>query len=99
MVDKTLGVTVAPEMERMVGYGSYDRMVDVLEHAVSAHPYIAGDRFTAADVYVGSQIGWGLMFKSIPERPAFTAYAARIMGREAAVRARALDDALIPAPA
>ena len=53
-------------------------------------------RFTAADVYVGSQIQWGLMFKSLPERDAFKAYAGRIAGRPAAARARELDDALMP---
>jgi glutathione S-transferase len=72
-------------------------MVDALETAVEAGPYILGERFSAADVYVGSQIGWGLQFKTLPERESFRAYAARIMGRPAAQRARELDDALIPA--
>jgi glutathione S-transferase len=80
-----------------VGYGSFDTMVDGLEALVSGPAYVAGDRFSAADVYLGSQVGWGLMFKSLPERPAFAAYWARIADRPAAVRARALDDALIPA--
>jgi glutathione S-transferase len=35
------------------------------------------------------------MFKTLPERPAFQAYAARLMSRPAAVRAREIDDALI----
>ncbi|MBJ7484665.1 glutathione S-transferase family protein [Brevundimonas sp.] len=90
---KSLGLLAPADKAGMVGYGSYEATIDALETAVSAGPYILGDRFSAADVYVGSQIGWGLMFKSIPERPAFAAYAARIMGREAAIRARALDDA------
>ena len=90
---KSLGLLAPADKGGMVGYGSYEATIDALETAVSAGPYILGDRFSAADVYVGSQIGWGLMFKSIPERPAFAAYAARIMGREAATRARALDDA------
>jgi glutathione S-transferase len=71
-------------------------MVDGLEAMVSGPAYVAGDRFSAADVYLGSQVGWGLMFKSLPERPALTAYWARIADRPAAVRARAIDDALIP---
>ena len=58
--------------------------------------YIAGDRFSAADVYIGAQIGWGLQFKSIEHRPAFEAYAARVHDREAHRRATALDDAAMP---
>ena len=91
---KSLGLLAPAEKSGMVGYGSFDATVDALETAVANGPYILGDRFSAADVYVGSQIAWGLMFKTLPERPAFQTYAARIMGRPAAVRARELDDAL-----
>jgi glutathione S-transferase len=94
---KSLGVLAPADKAGMVGYGTFDTMVDTLETAVSGGPYILGETFSAADVYVGSQIAWGLQFKSLPERPAFAAYAARITAREAAVRARALDDALISA--
>ncbi len=94
MVDKTLGLTVAPEMERMVGYGSYDRMVEVLEKAVSAHPYIAGDRFTAADVYIGSQIGWGMGVGMLPRREALGAYVGRVTSRPAWKRAQEIDGPL-----
>ncbi len=94
---KALGWQPAPERQGMVGYGNYDQMVDALETAVEAGPYILGDRFSAADVYVGSQIGWGLQFKTLPERETFKTYAARILGRPAALRARELDDALVAA--
>lgn len=80
---------------RMFGYGNYALAVDVLEKAVSAHPYIAGDRFTAADIYVGSAIGWGTMFGTLPKREAFLDYFARLSGREAYQRAGAKDDALV----
>jgi glutathione S-transferase len=90
------GFDPEPEKGRMFGYGSYDLMVDVLEKAVAAHDYIAGDRFTAADVYVGSQVGWGTQFGTLPRRDAFDAYLGRIMSRPAATRARAIDDALMP---
>lgn len=79
---------------RMFGYGNYDLAVDVLEKAVSAHPYIAGDRFTVADIYVGSAVGWGTMFGTLPKRPAFLDYFARLSSREAFQRAGAKDDAL-----
>lgn len=83
------------EQGRMFGYGSYDQAVDVLEKAVSAHPYIAGDRFTAADVYVGSAVGWGTMFGTLPKRDAFLEYFGRLSSREAYQRAAAKDDALV----
>src|SRR5690606_22798520 len=87
-----------PEKAGFVGYGSYDLAVDTLEKAAaSASPWLLGERFSAADVYVGSQVDFGLAFKSIPERPAFTAWAERLRGREAYTRAKAIDDALMPA--
>lgn len=97
--NKMLGVQVTPEQSRMVGYGSYDLVVDTLAQAVSKHPYITGDRFTAADVYIGSQIGYGLQFKMMPDRPEFIAYFDRIKDRPARLRAEAIDNALIPKPA
>jgi glutathione S-transferase len=84
-----------PEQGRMFGYGNYDLTVDVLEQAVRANPYIAGSRFTAADVYVGSAVGWGTMFGTLPKRQAFTDYFARLTGRDAFKRAAQLDDALV----
>ncbi len=85
-----------PEQSRMFGYGNYDQAVNVLEGAVSANPYIAGDRFTAADVYVGSAIGWGVQFGTLPKRPAFLTYWQRITDRDAYRRANEMDNALMP---
>jgi glutathione S-transferase len=92
---KALDLLAPPERAGMAGYGSFDQVVDTLEMALADGPWILGDRFSAADVYVGSQIAWGLQFRSLPEREAFKAYADRLMRREAAVRAREIDDALV----
>lgn len=94
---RALDLLPPPEKAGMVGYGSFDAVMDGLETAVAQGPWILGDRFSAADVYVGSQIAFGLQFKSMPERPAFRAYADRLMARPAAVRARGIDDGLIAA--
>lgn len=92
---RALGLLAPADKAGMAGYGAFEDVMAVLEKAVSGPgPYILGERFSAADVYVGSQIAFGLMFRSIPETDAFKAYAARIMSRPAAVRARQLDDAL-----
>jgi glutathione S-transferase len=74
-------------------------VVDALEGAEKGREYIAGDRFSAADVYVGSQIGWGMQFGWLEKRPAFVEYFERLNARPAAIRAREIDDALAPAPA
>jgi glutathione S-transferase len=97
ITNRSLGVVPNDQQQRMVGYGDYDRVVGVLEAAVAAHDFIAGDRFTAADVYVGSQVIWGTQFGSLPKRDAFDAYIARLVARDAYVRAAALDDAAMAA--
>jgi glutathione S-transferase len=78
----------------MLGYGDYDTVMDVLTKAVAGGPYILGDKFTAADVVIGSGLRWGMIFKMVPERPAFTAYVARLAERPALKRALAKDEAL-----
>ncbi len=94
---RSLGGLPPPEKSGFVGYGSYEQAMDVLEQAAAAaSPWLLGERFSAADVYVGSQVDFGLMFKSIPERPAFAAWAQRLRAREAYRRAKAADDALMP---
>jgi glutathione S-transferase len=94
---RSLGFEPKPEQRRMVGFGCLDDVTNALEAAVTGREFIAGGRFSAADVYVGSQIGWGMQFGSIEKRPAFEAYWAGLFNRPAAVRARAIDDALMPA--
>ncbi|WP_294189977.1 glutathione S-transferase family protein [uncultured Sphingomonas sp.] len=97
MMDSHLGVTLPPEKEAMIGYGNLARAVDVLEGAVSAHDYVAGPRFTAADVYVGSSIDFFMQFGMLEKREAFARYVDRLRERPAWVRARDIDDALIAA--
>ena len=91
---KALGAEVPAERKAMVGFGSLADVLSTLEAAVSGREYLVGDRFTAADVYVGSHIGWGMSFSAIERRPAFERYFERISARPAAVRARQIDDAL-----
>ena len=99
VTNQALGVEVPEKSLGFVGYGSLARVVDALETAVAGGGYLAGERFSAADVYVGSQIGFGLRFDTIEARPALVAYWQRIENCPAAVRARALDDAAMPAKA
>src|SRR5688572_21244218 len=59
---KALGLLAPADKAAMAGYGTYEDTINALEHAVKPGPYICGDQFTAADVYVGSHIGWGMQF-------------------------------------
>jgi len=92
--NKAMGFVVPPERERMAGYGRFEHVIDALEGAVSRAEYVVGDSFTAADVYVGSGIGFGMQFGMIEKRPAFERYCQRLSTRPAAQRAKEIDDTL-----
>jgi glutathione S-transferase len=93
--NKALGFVVPAERERMIGYGNIGQVLQALEDAVLRSPYLAGDSFTAADLYVGSQIGFGMMFGMIEKRTAFEQYWQRLSSRPACIRAKELDDAQV----
>lgn len=95
VTNNALGFVPPAERARMVGYGSFESAVATLQLAVT-DSYIAGETFSAADVYVGCQIGWGLQFGSIPDSPILRSYWDRIKDRPARLRAEAADDALVP---
>ena len=94
--NKAMGFVVPPERERMMGYGNHALALKTLENAVARGPYLIGDSFTAADVYVGSQIGFGMMFGMIEKSPTFEAYWQRVSSRPAYKRAAELDEAAAP---
>ncbi len=95
VTNKAYGWNPDEKQEMSVGFGSYARTVDSLEQWFAGHHFVCGDRFTMADVYVGSAIDWGLAFKTIPDRPAFSAYAERFRARDAYREAKAIDNKLI----
>jgi glutathione S-transferase len=87
----------SPEQQMMAGYGSYAQVLDVLQELVgSSGPYLLGDQFTALDVYLGSQIAWGIGFGTMEKRPGFEDYVARITDRPAYRKAKEIDQALMP---
>lgn len=95
IVARSMSWEVPSEREAMVGFGSYKRVLDTLEGHFGSNAFVCGARFTMADVYVGSQVDWGLTFGSIPPLPAFAAYAERLKARPAYQTAKAIDHALI----
>jgi glutathione S-transferase len=96
---KSLGWTVAEGKSGFVGFGSYLETLHALEAALQPGPYLCGEQFTAADVYVGSSLGWGMMFGTIEKRPVFEAYVARLYARPAAVRANQINEAYLKSKA
>jgi glutathione S-transferase len=74
-----------------LGYGEFDTVMDVLCKAVRSGPYLMGEQFTAADVVIGANLRWGMLFKLIPERKELLDYVARFKDRQAAKRAEAKD--------
>jgi len=96
----SMGVdTSDPQLAGRIGWGTVDAVADALGGLLGdGRPWLLGDSFSALDVYLGGQIAWGLMFKTLPERPGFADYTARLMERPASRRAAEIDDALMPAP-
>jgi glutathione S-transferase len=96
ITNRAMGWHVPADKKMMAGYGDYDNAVAALERAVAGKRFVADDRFSAADVYVGSTIDWGLMFKTLPDLPAFQDYIAPMRERAAYKRAKEIDTALMP---
>ena len=92
--NKAMGLEVPAGRERMMGYGSYADVLSTLDQLLGGQDYVLGDRFSAVDVQLGSQLGWGMAFGTIERRPAFEAYWQRISRRPAALLAKEIDDAL-----
>ena len=97
VMSKAMGWEVPPERSATSGFGTFELAISTLSDWFSANDFAAGNRFTMADTYVGSQVTWGLQFGTIEETPAFKAYAERLTNREAYVEAKAIDAKLMEA--
>ncbi len=95
LIARSFGFEPQGEQQRTAGWGSYDLALNTVEAAVAGRQFIAGDRFSAADIYLSATLGWGLQTGGIPPRAAFTDYVAIHASRPAALRAREIDDALL----
>ncbi|MBC7504499.1 MAG: glutathione S-transferase, partial [Sandarakinorhabdus sp.] len=90
-MDKYRKLEPDAEQQRMVGYGTFERTMSALDTAVTRHPWLAGDTFSAADVYAGSQIDWPMQFGMLEPTPALSDYITRLRARPGYVRAKAID--------
>jgi glutathione S-transferase len=98
VTNRTLGVEIRPDQQRMTGYGSYDHVMDTVEQALDGREHLAGGRFSAADLYLGSHLDWGMSFGTVEKRPAFEAYVGGLRRRPAYVRAAEIDNGLAATP-
>lgn len=89
MSNHSVGWEPAPDMQGRFGYGSYEQTLETLAGWLKGRRFVAGDRFTAADVYVASHLGFGMQFNILPKRPEFEAYAEPLLARPARRRAEA----------
>jgi glutathione S-transferase len=96
--NQAMGWVPTPERERMFGYGNFDRVVAVLDELFSLRDYVCGERFTAADVYVGAHIMFTMQFGMLPEKDSFVRYRERLQAREAHKRAAELDGQITAQP-
>jgi glutathione S-transferase len=77
-----------PERKSAVGWGCYEDVVETLKTALDDGPYLLGDRFSAADIYVGAEIRWAMMFGApgLKGEKLFDDYVARLNARPALQR-------------
>ena len=92
--NQAMGWQVPSERERMFGYGNFERAVAAVDELLSLRDYVCGDRFTAADVYLGSQLMFPMQFGMLPERGSFVRYRDRLQARPAYKRANEIDEKL-----
>lgn len=74
------------------GWGDFDLMVETLESALHDGTWLLGNRFTAADVLVGSSVVFMRMFNMLPASEVLGAYADRCLARPAYKKALELEE-------
>lgn len=93
--NRSFGFVVPPDQQGRIGYGSYDDVLNTVEQAVTGTGYLAGGRFSAADLYLAAVLGWGMMIGGVEKRQPFETFAARFASRPAALKAREIDGSLM----
>lgn len=66
-----------------IGWPPYEKAIDRVFGAIQPGPWVLGERFSAADVMLGSMIGWVNGWGKLPDPERFAPYLARIAERPA----------------
>ncbi|MCI4680725.1 glutathione S-transferase family protein [Rhodoblastus acidophilus] len=78
--------------EGSAGWGSFDKVFNVLDEVLSANPYLLGEKFSAADVLIASDLHFTInIFKMLEPRPVFASYLERCQSRPAFARAAQIN--------
>ena len=93
---KSMDWEVTEKNRPMLGFGCLDDTLNAVEAALADGPWICDEQFTAADVYLGSQVLWGMQFGTMEKRPVFEQYAQRCRARPAWQRADAINNRQMP---
>ena len=99
IINKALGVQIEDKQKIFVGYGCFDDVIKTIDELLSNNEYVLGDKFSAADVYLGSSIHFGLSFKLLPELPSFIRYSEQIFSRDAIKRSEEIDNTIMASSA
>jgi glutathione S-transferase len=76
---------------RSVAWGSFELMQEALEAGVRDGEWLLGDRFSAADVVVGSGARFGVNFGAFAKQGVIADYVARLTARAGYKRAEAIE--------
>lgn len=74
------------------GWGDFDTMIGVLEQGLAGNHWLLGERFSAADIMVGSSTVFMRQFDVLPESATLHAYADRCLARPAYQRALRMNE-------
>lgn len=73
--DRALKVEISDDQKMYIGYGNFqDTYTALIQGLEQAQPYLCGEQFTAADVFVGSMLFWQLKMAQIESHPAIEKY-------------------------
>lgn len=97
VLNTVCGFAIPDGKTPMMGYGDLAVMHTTIEEAITANPYIAGETFSAADIYLASHLAFEMNMCGVEKRAVFTDYVARMTARDAFRRASAIDSAAMEA--
>jgi glutathione S-transferase len=78
-------------------WGSFAEMERVATEGVTPGPYLFGEQFTAADVLIGSNLHWGVLWQLFPKQGPVAAYVTRCAARPALKQAMAIEEDYVKA--
>ena len=81
--DRALKVEITDEQKMHIGYGNFqDTYTALIQGLEQAQPYLCGEQFTVADVFVGSMLFWQLKMAELESHPAIEKYLNSIKSRK-----------------